>query len=317
MSDAVKDYLNNIAKQPLLTPEQEIQLGRRVMQWRKLKELDRPLTPQEQREYRSGERARQQFIKANLQLVVHVARKYEKRNRQTLEFMDLVQEGNIGLSRAVELFDYSRGYKFSTYAFWWIKQAINRALHYTDPIIRLPSNVHDMLFKINRIAQDLSQQLGRTPKISEIAEVVEMKPKELSNMLKSAYRVTSLDRLASSHDSGNAIVDMIPDPCSIEEDLDTWKIQVMLSYMDQYVDTITKHIIVSRYASEPVKWSELQKQTGLCRESMQRKQRHGLSRLRMMLADPLRDTPLGGVKSSSNPTEPWGGLYESQGGQIL
>jgi RNA polymerase primary sigma factor len=132
MTDSVKDYLNDIAKQPLLTPQQEIQLGRRVAKWRELKDKSGPLTQAEQRELRSGERARQQFIRANLQLVIHVARKYEKRHRQTLEFMDLVQEGNIGLSRAVELFDYSRGYKFSTYAYWWIRQRITRALLQCD-----------------------------------------------------------------------------------------------------------------------------------------------------------------------------------------
>lgn len=299
MSDAIKDYLNSIAKQPLLTPQQEIQLGRRVMRWRELKGLDRPLTSQEQREFRGGERARQQFIKANLQLVVHIARKCEKRTRQTLEFMDLVQEGNIGLARAVELFDYSRGYKFSTYAFWWIRQAMGRAMMQSDPIIRLPSNIHDMVLKINRAAQDLAQRIGRTPKLSEIADAVNISSQDLSNMLKVTYRVTSLDRLAANGESGNTIVDVMPDPGSVVSDDENWQAAMMLWYMDKYVDETTKYVLESRYSDNPLKWSEIQAATGMSRHSLQEKHRRGINRLRMLMADPLRDTPLGNVNAKS------------------
>lgn len=298
MSDAVKDYLNSIAKQPLLTPQQEIQLGRRVMRWRELKDLERTLTPQEQRELRSGERARQQFIRANLQLVVHIARKYEKRNRQTLEFLDLIQEGNIGLARAVELFDYSRGYKFSTYAFWWVRQAIGRALHHSDPIIRLPGNVHDLLVKINRVAHNLGQQLGRNPKLSEIADAMEMPAADLSNALKNAYRVTSLDRMIANCEGDNTILDIIADPATVGVD-DNWQVEILCSYMDQFVDDTTKQILQQRFSAEPVKWSIIEEQTGLKRRSLLDKQRRGLNRLRMLMADPLRDTPLGHVNSKS------------------
>jgi RNA polymerase primary sigma factor len=298
MSDAVKDYLNSIAKQPLLTPQQEIQLGRRVMRWRELKNLERPLTQAERRELRSGERARQQFIKANLQLVVHIARKYEKRNRQTLEFMDLIQEGNIGLARAVELFDYSRGYKFSTYAFWWVRQAIGRALHHSDPIIRLPSGVHDLLLKINRVAHDLGQQFGRSPRLSEMAAALNMPAADLSNALKSAYRVTSLDRLVANCEGDNTILDIIADPATMQSD-DNWEAELLLSYMDQFVDDTTKHVLHQRFGAEPVKWSIIEQETGLSRTALIDRQRRGLNRLRMLMADPLRDTPLGHVDSKS------------------
>ena len=148
MSDSIKDYLNSIAKYPLLTPQQEIQLGRRVQRLRELQSLGRALTNAEQREVRSGERARQRFIQSNLQLVVHVARRYDKRNNKTMELLDLIQEGNIGLARAVELFDPTRGYKFSTYAYWWIRQGITRALISSDAIIRLPIGVHETMHSI-------------------------------------------------------------------------------------------------------------------------------------------------------------------------
>jgi len=209
MSDAIGDYLNSIARYPLLTPQQEIQLGRRVAKWKELKDLDRPLTTQERRELRSGERARQRFMQSNLQLVVHVARKYSKRNNQTLEMLDLIQEGNIGLARAVELFDYSRGYKFSTYAYWWIRQAIGRALVQYDPIIRLPLGIHEMLVKINKTAQLFAQEHGRTASMSELAAMLDVTPEVISDTLKQAYRVTSLDKPAQE-DTSN-ILDLIAD----------------------------------------------------------------------------------------------------------
>lgn len=294
MSDYVKDYLNSIARYPLLTPQQEIQLGRRVMRWRELNALDRLLTKEEQRELRSGGRARQRFIQSNLQLVVHIARKYERRNRQTLEFIDLIQEGNIGLVRAVELFDYSRGYKFSTYAFWWIRQAIGRALHHNDPIIRLPSNMHDLLLKINRAAQDLAQHLGRTAKMNEIAAEINMNETDLSNALKMAYRVTSLDQMVNNCDGDNSIIDVIADPSTLPS-TDSAEVDLMNSYMDQYVDDVTCQVLRARHDIEPATWSTLATQTGLSRQTLIDKHRRGINRLRMLMSDPLRNTPLGNV----------------------
>ena len=298
MSDYVKDYLNSIARYPLLTPQQEIQLGRRVMRWRELSALDRSLTQEEQGELRSGERARQRFIQSNLQLVVHIARKYEKRNRQTLEFIDLIQEGNIGLVRAVELFDYSRGYKFSTYAFWWIRQAIGRAFHQTDPIIRLPSSVHDLLLKVNRTAEDLAQQLGRTAKMSEIAEHINMSEDELSKLLKAAYRVTSLDRMVANSDGDNSIIDVIADPSTFTS-YDESEIDLINSCMDQYIDDLTCHLLRSRNSAKPTTWLALAKETGLSQQTLMDKHRRGINRLRMLMKDPLGDTPLGHVNTKN------------------
>ena len=144
MSPTFKSYLNEIARYPLLTVDQEIQYGRRIARMRELQELERPLTDAEQRLVRSGLRARERFMQCNLQLVVHVAKKYENRKRKSLEIMDLIQEGNIGLARAVELFDSSRGYKFSTYAYWWIRQSVTRFADQLD-LIRLPINVSEQL----------------------------------------------------------------------------------------------------------------------------------------------------------------------------
>jgi RNA polymerase primary sigma factor len=158
------------ARYPLLTVDQEIQYGRRIAKMRELQQLERILTDAEQRLVRSGQRARERFMQCNLQLVVHVAKKYENRRRKSLEIMDLIQEGNIGLARAVELFDPLRGYKFSTYAYWWIKQGIQRALSQSDAMIRLPTGLHDLLAKIARTTSDLVQRIGRTPTLNEVAE---------------------------------------------------------------------------------------------------------------------------------------------------
>jgi RNA polymerase primary sigma factor len=300
MADSIKDYLNSIAKYPLLTAEQEIQLGRRVVKWRELKDLTRSLTPDEKREVRSGERARQRFIQSNLQLVVHVARKYDRRQNKTLELMDLIQEGNIGLARAVELFDPSRGYKFSTYAYWWIRQGITRALIMQDAMIRLPSSLHELLFKINRTAQDMGHRLGREPTLSELAEAIAMDTKELSMMLKRAYRVTSLDQKINDADSGS-ICDTIADPSCLEDDVTkSQEIGQMMEYFAKYLDPTTQQVMQARSLAVPVTWSALEKQLGMNKTKLQNLERRGINRLRMLMSNPLDDTPLGHVAANDS-----------------
>jgi len=293
MSDSIKDYLNSIAKYPLLTPQQEIQLGRRVARLKELQQLDRPLTKDEQREVRSGERARQRFIQSNLQLVVHIARKYDKRQNKTLEFMDLIQEGNIGLSRAVDLFDPTRGYKFSTYAYWWIRQGITRALISYDAIIRLPIGVHEMLYKVNRTIQDLSHELGQAPSTNQVAEHLDMDPQELSMLLRQSYRVTSLDQHIADSES-NTIADTIADPTYDEDDFSTRQdIQTMMGYFAKYLDETTQSVLKARLLSQPMTWAELERVTGINKTRLYSIQQRGIMRLRMLMRNPLADTPLG------------------------
>jgi RNA polymerase primary sigma factor len=293
MSDSIKDYLNSIAKYPLLTPQQEIQLGRRVARLKELQQLERPLTKDEQREVRSGERARQRFIQSNLQLVVHIARKYDKRQNKTLEFMDLIQEGNIGLSRAVDLFDPTRGYKFSTYAYWWIRQGITRALITYDAIIRLPIGVHEMLYKINRTIQDLGHELGEAPSTNQVAAHLDMDPKELSMLLRQSYRVTSLDQYISDSD-GNTITETIADPSCNDDDLSVRQdIQEMMEYFGKYLDETTQAVLRARLICQPMTWGELEEMTGISKTRLYTIQQRGIMRLRMLMSNPLADTPLG------------------------
>jgi len=291
MSDSIKDYLNSIAKYPLLTPQQEIQLGRRVQRLRELQSLDRPLTNAEQREKRSGERARQRFIQCNLQLVVHVARRYDKRNNKTMELLDLIQEGNIGLARAVELFDPSRGYKFSTYAYWWIRQGITRALISSDAIIRLPIGVHETMYKINRTIQHLSHQLGYQPSITRVAEEIDMDPGELSNLLRQTYTVTSIDQQVNNSE-GHSIVDTIADPNAVDNDI-SQDVQIMLRYVDQYLDDRTKAVIEARSCYPAVTWAQLEREYGISKTALYDIYKRGVGRIRMLMSNPLTDTPLG------------------------
>ena len=296
MSDAIGDYLNSIARYPLLTPQQEIQLGRRVSKWRELKDLERPLTTQERRELRSGERARQKFMQSNLQLVVHVARKYSRRNTQTLDMLDLIQEGNIGLARAVELFDYTRGYKFSTYAYWWIRQSIGRALIQYDPIIRLPLGVHEMLIKLNKTAQAFAQEHGRTATMAELAAVLDVTPKVISDTLQQSYRVTSLDKPAQ--DESSNILDIIADKRQYDVEYD-WQLETVRDYCDEHLDDRTREIIYARNSRNPVPWNDLEKRMGLSRARMGEIQKRGISRLRMLIGNPLAGTPLGANNTES------------------
>ena len=298
MSPSFKSYLNEIARYPLLTVDQEIQYGRRIAKMRELQQLERTLTDAEQRLVRSGQRARERFMQCNLQLVVHVAKKYENRKRKSLEIMDLIQEGNIGLARAVELFDSSRGYKFSTYAYWWIKQGIQRALSQNDAMIRLPTGLHELLAKIARTTSELSHRIGRTPTLAEVADHIDVDVNAIHDALRRSHTVYSLDAITAGSET-LSLIDMIADPQSLV-DIDELSIshqaQEMLELIDKYLDDRSKFIIRSRRLQQPLTWAEIAAKVGVAPSRVQQIERMALFRLRMMLnkGKELNDTPLGG-----------------------
>ena len=298
MSPSFKSYLNEIARYPLLTVDQEIQYGRRIAKMRELQQLERTLTDAEQRLVRSGQRARERFMQCNLQLVVHVAKKYENRRRKSLEIMDLIQEGNIGLARAVELFDSSRGYKFSTYAYWWIKQGIQRALSQNDAMIRLPTGLHELLAKIARTTSDLSHRIGRTPTLAEVADHIDVDVNAIHDALRRSHTVYSLDAITAGSET-LSLIDMIADPQSLV-DMDELSIshqaQEMLELIDKYLDDRSKFIVRSRRLQQPLTWAEISEKVGVAPSRVQQLERMALFRLKMMLnkGKELNDTPLGG-----------------------
>ncbi|NBV69373.1 MAG: sigma-70 family RNA polymerase sigma factor [Synechococcaceae bacterium WB4_2_0805] len=216
--DALTQHLRDIHRIPLLTNEEEITLARRVQTMRALDEIQEELTlrscgvapsletwaaeaglpPQLlQRRVRGGQRAKNRMVAANLRLVVSIARKYA--NRQ-LELEDAIQEGNLGLIKAVERFDPSRGYKFSTYAYWWIREGITRAIADKSRTVRLPVKVGMFLGKLRRAQQQLWQELGRTPTIEEVAEFMDIKPLDIREALFRAQQPLSLDYQSGSHE---------------------------------------------------------------------------------------------------------------------
>ncbi len=218
-ADMVRTYLREIGRVPLLTREQEIVYGKQVQQMMTLleakqalaKELDREPTLDEwsdqvhlsetevKRTVNQGKVAKQKMIEANLRLVVAIAKKYQKRN---MEFLDLIQEGTLGLERGVEKFDPTRGYKFSTYAYWWIRQAITRAIAQQGRTIRLPIHITEKLNKIKKVQRELAQTLGRSPSPSEIAKELDLEPAQIREYLNMARQPVSLDvRVGDNQDT--------------------------------------------------------------------------------------------------------------------
>ncbi|MBD0262454.1 MAG: RNA polymerase sigma factor, RpoD/SigA family [Tolypothrix sp. T3-bin4] len=218
-ADMVRTYLREIGRVPLLTRDQEIIFGKQVQHMMKLVEAKEALEKKLHREIsleewashvnqpssevtqlvHQGKRAKQKMIEANLRLVVAIAKKYQKRN---MEFLDLIQEGTLGLERGVEKFDPTRGYKFSTYAYWWIRQAITRAIAQQGRTIRLPIHITEKLNKIKKVQRELAQKLGRSPSPAEIAKELELEPAQIREYLNMARQPVSLDvRVGDNQDT--------------------------------------------------------------------------------------------------------------------
>jgi RNA polymerase primary sigma factor len=230
-------YLATIGREPLLTPSEEIELGNQVQKMMGLTETKvNEFSPQELKAIRVGRRAKDRMIKANLRLVVSIAKKYQGKG---LELLDLIQEGSLGLERAVEKFDPSRGYKFSTYAFWWIRQSMTRAIACQSRTIRLPVHLSERLTTIRKVSLDLAHKLGAMPSRQEIAAAIEMPIEELDSVLRQSLTTTSLDAPIKADEGNSCLVDLIADSYTesplelVQRSIDQEQLALWLSHLNQ------------------------------------------------------------------------------------
>ena len=228
--DSVRSYLRDIGRIPLLEHDEEILLGRQVQRLMEIKAceelLNNPtkeelaasleLTPKELRKLlRDGEKAKDRMVTANLRLVVSVAKKYTKRN---MELLDIIQEGTIGLVRGVEKFDPGRGYKFSTYAYWWIRQGITRAIAEKSRAIRLPIHVTENLNKIKKAQRELSQLNGEMPSVFQLSDYLGLPVEEIKDLMCKARQPTSLEiKIGENRDT--ALIDLLEDETQLPDTL--------------------------------------------------------------------------------------------------
>ena len=225
--DSVRSYLRDIGRIPLLEHEEEILLGRKVQRLMELQDQqteleldlqgladahDVPLK-QIKRELRDGQKAKEAMVTANLRLVVSVAKKYTKRN---MELLDIIQEGTIGLVRGVEKFDPGRGYKFSTYAYWWIRQGITRAIAEKSRAIRLPIHVTENLNKLKKAQRELSQMNGYMPSVFQLSDHLELTVDDIKDLMCKARQPTSLEiKIGENRDT--ALIDLLEDETQLPE----------------------------------------------------------------------------------------------------
>ena len=274
---SVKEYLREIARYPLLTPEQEIQLARQIL---RMGETDCT-----ERERKQGRRARDKFIQSNLRLVVNIAKKYDGRQRKAMTLLDLIQEGNIGLARAVDMFDSSRGYRFTTYAYWWIKQSIHRAIANNDNMIRMPSSLHERIIRITKVHDRLAEELGRPLTLNEVASELGITLDEMLTAIQRNQATPSLDAQIANSDR-TTIIDIIADearPDALDAIENSFEIEKMLEIYGKYIDQTTRVVIERRSFQKPTSWRELCEETGHSITRLQTMHRNGINRLRLML----------------------------------
>jgi RNA polymerase primary sigma factor len=296
MGDSVHTYLKSIGRTSLLTAEQEVDLAKRIEAGlyaeHKLEnepDLDAAYRRDVEDVAADGRRAKAHMLEANLRLVVSVAKKYSDRG---LTLLDVVQEGNLGLIRAVEKFDYAKGYKFSTYAMWWIRQAIQRGFADSARTIRLPVHVLEMLSKLSRVERDMHQRLGREPTPEELAVELDRTPDQIEELLRTSRQPISLDSTIGE-DGETSIGDLIEDTDAPEasELVDR---QLMASELRSALGCLTPReatIMSMRfglYDGNPHTLDEIGRALGLTRERIRQLEKQSLSKLR----HPSRAQPL-------------------------
>nr|WP_062332262.1 RNA polymerase sigma factor [Herbidospora sakaeratensis] len=292
MGDSVHTYLKSIGRRTLLTAAQEVELARRIeaglyaeYKLDLAEETGKRLSAVEREDLEwvieDGRRAKDHMLEANLRLVVSVAKKYTDRG---MALLDVVQEGNLGLIRAVEKFDYTKGFKFSTYAMWWIRQAIQRGFADSARTIRLPVHVLEMLSKLSRVERDMHQRLGREPTPEELAVELDKTPDQIEELLRTSRQPISLDSTIGE-DGETRIGDLIEDVDSLEasEVVDRQLLAEQLKGVLNNLSPREAKIMALRFGladGKPHTLDEIGKHLGLTRERIRQLEKESLSKLR-------------------------------------
>ena len=299
--DLVRSYLRDIGRVPLLSHEQEITLGRQVQELMRLEETELELemraggvkptlevlaaslelpVPVLRRKLASGRRAKERMVAANLRLVVSVAKKYTKRN---MELLDLIQEGTIGLVRGVEKFDPTRGYKFSTYAYWWIRQGITRAIAEKSRTIRLPIHITETLNKLKKGQRELSQELGRTPTLSELAVAVELPEEEVKDLLCRARQPVSLETKVGDGEDTELLDLLQGDGTLPEESVDSECLRGDMRALLEQLPELQRDVLKMRFGldgEEPMSLTGIARSLGMSRDKTRNLERRALDGIR-------------------------------------
>ena len=300
-ADSLRSYLHDIGRVPLLSHEQEITLGRQVQDLMALEDLrqelrlrsgdqepsdarlaaEAGLTPaQLRRRLQLGRRAKERMVAANLRLVVSVAKKYTRRN---MELLDLIQEGTIGLVRGVEKFDPTRGYKFSTYAYWWIRQGITRAIAEKSRAIRLPIHITESLNKLKKGQRELSQELGRTPTVSELAVAVEIPEEEVKDLLCRARQPLSLESKVGEAEDTELLDLLASDMVGPSDVVDGECLRSDLEGLVAQLPELQGKVLRLRYGiggGEPMSLTSIARNLGMSRDKTRNLERRALEGIR-------------------------------------
>jgi len=290
---SLSDFLGDIGRHQLLTPERELTMGRKVQEMVLLvnrcqeaggKGPACEYSEAERKKIKIGEKAKNEMITANLRLVVNLAKRYQGKG---LELLDLIQEGTLGLTRAVEKYDPSRGHRFSTYAYWWIRQGMTMAIDNSARTFRLPIHISEKLSKMRRVSRELSHKFGRQPTRLEMATEMGIDQKDLEDLISQSAPCASLDAHARGEEDRSTLGELIPDP-NCEEPMEGMDRTIQKEHLGTWLSQLNEReqkIMKLRFGldgEEPLTLAEIGRQINVSRERVRQLEAKAILKLRVM-----------------------------------